>query len=132
MFIHRTRSMILRFGSWRCVFDRLALGSILFLSFFFFSGAASRVVKGRQDVPLLITGSPVEREMSEGQSHGYQIKLDAGQYAHVVVGQRGLDVVIKVFGPDGKQVAEVDRLFEGEETVDLVAEAAGSYRLEVS
>jgi len=90
--------------------------------------------EARQDdlqVQLLEWDKPIERELAGGQSHSYQLSLDAGQYANLVVDQRGIDVVIRLLGPDGKQIAEFDSesRLRGQESVSLVAEEAGSYRL---
>ena len=71
--------------------------------------------------------------MAGGQSHTYQVTLAAGEFLHVVVEQRGIDVVVALFAPDGKQVIEVDSAAgtQGHESVFLIAELAGGYRLEV-
>ncbi|MBI1762730.1 MAG: tetratricopeptide repeat protein [Acidobacteria bacterium] len=78
-------------------------------------------------------GEPVERELAGGQQHAYQITLSAGQYLNVVVEQRGIDVVVTLSGPDGKQLLEVDSPngSQGTEPVLWVAEVGGTYRLEV-
>jgi CHAT domain-containing protein len=80
-------------------------------------------------------GKPVERVLVGGESHyyAYQLVLAANQYLKLIVDQRGIDVIVKMFGPDGKQVAQVDSEYrkEGQETVEWVAEAAGTYRLDV-
>lgn len=77
--------------------------------------------------------SAITREMASVDVHAYELRLNAGQFVHVLVDQRGIDVVVRVFGPDGKQVAEVDGPsgMQGPEPVYLVAEADGSYRLEI-
>jgi pre-peptidase len=77
-------------------------------------------------------GKPVERELSGGQSHFYKINLTSGQYLHVEVEQRGIDVALALFTPDGKKIGEVDdeRATVGAETVLAIAEAAGAYRIE--
>lgn len=49
-------------------------------------------------------GEPIEREMAGGQSHAYQFTLAAGQYLYVVADQRGIDLVVVLFGPDGKKL----------------------------
>jgi len=82
---------------------------------------------------LEAAGKPIDRELRGGEAHSYEIALTAGQYLNVVVDQRGIDVVVAVIGPDGKQIMEVDTPngTQGPEPVALVAEASGSYRLNV-
>jgi CHAT domain-containing protein len=84
-----------------------------------------------KQIRLLEQGKPVERELTGGQSHSYQITLTAGQYVKLVITQRGIDVVVKLLGPDGKPIAEFnsERRMQGEEPVSWVAEEAGGYRL---
>jgi len=57
----------------------------------------------------------------------------SGQYLHVVVDQRGIDVAVALFTPDGKKISEVDseHIVEGSETVSTIAEAPGAYLIEV-
>jgi CHAT domain-containing protein/tetratricopeptide (TPR) repeat protein len=96
-------------------------------------GAATRDAAGRAQAQALEQGRAVGRALSGGETHAYQLTLDAGQFAHVVVEQRGIDVAIRVDGPDGKQTAEVDGPsgMQGPEDVYLVAEAPGTYRVEI-
>ena len=77
-------------------------------------------------------GKPVERDLSGGQSHSYEITMTPGQYLHIVVEQRGIDVAIALFTPDDKKIVEVDseRMTVGSETISAIAEAAGAYRIE--
>ncbi len=80
-------------------------------------------------------GKPIERKLAGGDSHyyAYQLTLANGQSARLVVHQKGIDVLVKLFGPDGKQIAEFDSeaTTQGQETVSWVAEVAGSYRVDV-
>src|SRR5215510_4664686 len=82
-----------------------------------------------QESISLEPGKPIERELSGGQSHPYKITMISGQYLHVVVAQRGIDVAVALFTPDGKKISEVnsDPSIEGSETVLAIAEAAGAY-----
>jgi CHAT domain-containing protein len=91
------------------------------------------IVQGEKDARPLEPGKPIERELAGGQSHAYQITLSAGQFMKVIVEQRGIDVVVGLFGPDAKQTMELDSEpgSQGQETVWQVAEVAGSYRLNV-
>jgi tetratricopeptide (TPR) repeat protein len=86
-----------------------------------------------QESDSLEPGKPVERGLSGGQSHSYKITMNSGQYLHVVVAQRGIDVAVALFTPDGKKISEVDSdsLIEGSETVSVIAEAPGAYLIEV-
>ncbi len=82
---------------------------------------------------MLNPGIQVERELVGGQSHRYQIARSAGQYLHVVVDQRGVDVIVALRGPDGAQLMEVDGMPGSLGGEELVWEAAntGAYVLEV-
>lgn len=79
-------------------------------------------------------GKPVERELKAGETHAYGIALEAGQFLDAAVNQRGVDVVVRVYAPDGSRIAEVDSPngSQGDEPVALEAKAAGTYRIEVS
>jgi CHAT domain-containing protein/Tfp pilus assembly protein PilF len=81
----------------------------------------------------LVPGQAVERELAGGQSHFYSIALQAGQYLHVIVEQRGIDVLVALAGPDGKLILEVDSPLGtiGPEPLAVIATATGDYRLEV-
>ena len=86
------------------------------------------------DSRRLEVGVPVERELAGGQSHSYEVSLTVGQYAHVIVDQKGIDVGVKLFAPDGKLISEGDSSngTQGPEPVRVIAQATGIYRLEVS
>ena len=87
-----------------------------------------------ESVPLpLEIGKPLERELTGGKNHLYQLSLSSGQYLHLIVDQRGIDVLVTLFGPDGKKLFEVDSPNgeRGPEPLYWVAESAGDYRLEV-
>jgi CHAT domain-containing protein/tetratricopeptide (TPR) repeat protein len=78
-------------------------------------------------------GKTVERALAGGQSHQYNFSLSSDQYLHLVVDQRGIDVVVTLFGPGDRKIIEVDNPngSQGPEPVVVVAEASGKYRLEV-
>jgi hypothetical protein len=98
------------------------------------STTAIRPIHDDTDVRRLEAGVQIEREMSGGQSHSYILNLISDQYAHVSIDQKGIDVLVKLFAPDGKLILEVDSPngSQGVEPVNWVAEATGIYHLEVS
>ncbi len=87
----------------------------------------------QQIASKLEKGVPIERELKGGEVHAYAITLDAGQFVKTVVDQRGIDVVVVLFAPDGKQLAEVDSPNgnQGPEPVSLFAKTIGDYRVEI-
>ena len=90
-------------------------------------------IKTEKEVLPLEPGRPVKRMLAGGQEHTYQIRLSADQFLKAVVEQDGIDAMVKLIGPDGKQITEFDseRRMRGQETVSWVAEEAGSYRVDV-
>jgi CHAT domain-containing protein/tetratricopeptide (TPR) repeat protein len=86
-----------------------------------------------QESNSLEPGKPIQRELSGGQTHSYKITMISGQYLRVVVDQRGIDVAVALFTPDGKMISEVDGepVVEGSEAVSAIAEANGAYLIEV-
>ena len=88
---------------------------------------------GGKDVQVIEPGKIIKRERMGGQQHNYQIRLSADQFFNAIVKQDGIDVMVRVFGPDGKQILEIDSegREQGQESVSLVTEARGDYRLSV-
>jgi CHAT domain-containing protein/tetratricopeptide (TPR) repeat protein len=78
-------------------------------------------------------GKAVERELPIGEKHCFSFTLTAGQFVQAVVEQRGIDVVVRIFGQDGEQLASVDRLNgrHSPETASLIAPGSGDYRLQI-
>lgn len=87
-----------------------------------------------QQIRQLAPGKPMVRDLSGAESHSYQMMLSAGQYARVLVDQRGIDVVIKLIGPNGKLIKEfdADSRVDGQEIASWVADKNGAYRLDLS
>ncbi len=96
---------------------------------------------------LLIAGSPslihgqhvlapdgvLERDIRGGESHDYQIALREGQYACLIIEQRGVDVAIRLDGFEGNINISIDAEYraQGDEKVEIVARASGLYRMSV-
>ncbi|MEA2206049.1 MAG: hypothetical protein QOE77_2825 [Blastocatellia bacterium] len=84
------------------------------------------------EVRGLSMGLPVEQQLSGGEAHSYRVSLRAGQYLRVVVVQKGIDVVVSLFGPDETKLSVVDNdTTMGSESIVVIADAPGDYRVEV-
>src|SRR5262249_52148326 len=79
-------------------------------------------------------GKAIERAMSAGQVHSYTISLEKDQFLQLAVEQHGVDVVVRVFLPDGKLLRQFDSPTgtEGTEYAEVISETAGTYRVEVA
>ena len=86
-----------------------------------------------QDLASLPLLAPVERELKGGETNAYRVRLTAGQFLHAEVEQKGIDVVVVLFRPDGKQLRESDSPNDtwGPEPIMLIASETGDYRVEV-
>ena len=81
----------------------------------------------------LVKGDIVERELAGGEVHFYQLNAAAGQFLHVVVDQKGIDVVVRLLDPADKQIIEVDgpNGAQGPETIYALIPQSGNYRLAI-
>jgi ketosteroid isomerase-like protein len=77
--------------------------------------------------------TPVRRSIAPGETHDYTFTAQPDQRLHVSVDQLGIDVVVHLYGPDGKKLAEVDGPTgaAGVEHVFAVTQEAGTYRVSV-
>lgn len=75
----------------------------------------------------------ITRELASGESHAYELPLEADQFVRVVVDQQGIDVAVELYSPDGDLILNIDSPIgrAGPENVVAVAQAAGTYRVEV-
>ena len=82
----------------------------------------------------LQVGSTVERTLASDQKHSFTINLEADQFLQLVVDQHGIDVIVRVFSPEGKSLGEFDSPngTEGPEDVSLISVTTGVYRIEVA
>lgn len=101
-----------------------AKGTLLFIQ---------QPVKGQTEVLELKIDQPILRELSGGETHTYRITLNVKQYLKVVVEQKGIDVFVILFGPEGQKLTEADSPIgsQGPEPVALIADVPGEYRLAV-
>jgi CHAT domain-containing protein/Tfp pilus assembly protein PilF len=96
------------------------------------AGARCAAQSSQESISLEL-GKPIERELSGGQSHSYKITMISGQYLHVEAKQKGIDVAMSLFTPDGKKIVEVDSddSLDESESISAISETAGAYLIEV-
>ncbi len=93
----------------------------------------SAPVRAQVAPQTLQPGKPLESELAAGRTDAYLVRLSANQIAHVVVEQKGVDLVLSVLAPDGTPLFSVDSPNgpRGDESAAVAARQAGTYRLEV-
>lgn len=104
----------------------------LFLLLFCFITSASAQLKNNQ--PSLAPGKNISAEIAPGEIHNYSVDLKKDQYAFFRLMQKGVDVQISTYGPDGKTIETIDSPNgkNGYETFSLRSNDKGTFRIEVS
>jgi CHAT domain-containing protein/tetratricopeptide (TPR) repeat protein len=97
------------------------------------SSAAQSVQPAGPEATLLPADHAIERQVAHGERHRYRLAVGAGEYVHLIVEQRGIDVVAQVLGPDGAMRAEFQDAItsDGREDIEVVADAAGTYTFSI-
>ncbi len=75
--------------------------------------------------PVLEKGVVQEREIQAGEIHEFRIAVQRGDYARVTVDQDGVDVMVRLVGPAGEEIATSDGV-GGRKEGELVSWIAGS------
>ena len=91
------------------------------------------VIAAAQDQTLQL-GTTIDRQLASGQSHTFTVILEENTYIEFVVEQRGIDVLLIVANPEGKELSRHDTPngAQGPEIVAFVAATAGTYRITVA
>src|SRR5215467_7927040 len=63
-----------------------------------------QVAPAQSEIATLELNHPIQRSIAAGEAQSYSLNLAQGQYAYVTVDQRGTDVVVSVFAPDGTKL----------------------------
>lgn len=80
-----------------------------------------------QTIAPLELNKPVEREITSGQTHTYEIKAEKDKFISIIVDQKGADVAVKLAS------LEIDNpnIKRGVEQIFFIAPATGNLRLEI-
>lgn len=84
-------------------------------------------------VSQLHISKPVQQPLAPKEVHSYVLRLEEGQYVHLIAEQFGVDVELRLLDPAGSLVVRRDSLTEarGEEAVHAVASVSGDFSVEV-
>lgn len=96
--------------------------------------AAGQAKPGNDRVITLTPGATTERKLEGGEAHLYRIMLASNQYLHIIVDQRGIDVALTLFSPEGKLEVKADsqeNSSDGQESIRTITNIQGYYQLEV-
>lgn len=79
-------------------------------------------------------GETKSNTLNAGERHSYEIKLKAGYLLAAEVMQDGIDLMVRVYAPNGEILAQVDSPNgrQGPEPVHFTSKQAGIYRLDVA
>lgn len=99
-----------------------------------FAGSVNVATRVRSNqVSRLAAGVPVERDIKGGDVHLFEVSLEAGQYARLVVRRRGVDLLVTVAAPGGRNTTTYENPAGPESPLGLsiIAGAAGTHTVEV-
>ena len=86
-----------------------------------------------KEIRTLEQGKPLEDKISGSDVHTYRISLSKGYFLRAVVEQWGIGLVVKIFRPDGRALAEISGQNGKYEPIIVETEAktSGDYRLDI-
>lgn len=87
-----------------------------------------------QDATSLVLNQAVEREIKGGEKQVFMVQIGTNQTAKVEIEQKGIDVSLSAFKPDGEKFIESESPsgLLGKDSILVTAAADGAYKIEVS
>ena len=78
-------------------------------------------------------GKSITGEIRSGAKETYSLDIPSGKTVGVQVNQKGVDLIVRAFAPDGTKLAGVDAPIGayGAETLWFITTAAGKYKIEL-
>src|SRR5499426_2462201 len=110
---------------------RIVFGSLVSIVFLTICSSISVQSQDDNSAPALELGKAIERELASGERHDYRITLAAGEFARIVVEQRGIDVTVSLLAANGEKVAE--RVLNGRYGrmyLSILPQTTANYRIE--
>ena len=90
-------------------------------------------IAGQTAIRSLEQGAAVKKTLSGTQTDSYTVTVAKDQFVQLTVEQTHIDVVVRVFLPDGTLLREFDSPTgnEGVEFVEFVGDSSGNYRVDI-
>ena len=87
----------------------------------------------QSEAAVLTAGKQLERELKGGETQDFVVKFKQGEFLHVDVEQRGIDVAVTLLAPDGKNLLTIDSPNDqyGPELIVWEAAVSGDHKLQV-
>src|SRR5271169_1688353 len=101
---------------------------VLFIAFFVVAVWSRATLAGEPELKL---GQVRESSLSAGQTQSFMVSLGDGDFVQIRVNPCGLVLVVRTYDPSGKPFRGAE-LRPQEDKLNFVAEASGSYRVEVA
>ena len=81
----------------------------------------------------LAAGARREGALAAGQTHAFEVRLEAGDFLNAVASPQGIDVGLRLIGPDGRELLSVDLVEDpsSPEQIQAIVDSPGRYRIEV-
>ncbi len=105
----------------------------LAFSLFIFPFVPSILAQNSDQIKTLELDKTIERELIGGQKNDFEINLGSKQYAKLIVGQRGIDVVVRLLDTAESVIVEYDAepRITGDELIELISNNNGNIHLTV-
>src|SRR6478735_10933785 len=96
--------------------------------------AAASAAQAPREAQSLSPGLLLDGTLRGGEGRAFVIDLDAGDFLHIVVEQRGADVGVRLTGPDGTELTSIDspNSTDGPEPLVWISSSTGTYRIDVT
>ena len=95
---------------------------------------SARVAANQPGTPHLDSDRAIERRIGHGEEHHYLLTVAAGELVHVILEQKGIDVIARVEDSDHVEIDTVQQeiMPDGEERIDVAADTTRTYTLSVA
>lgn len=110
------------------------LRSVLFsLTVFLCLSAPSAFAQANATAASLAPDARISREIKGGEKQHFGFPMEEGTAASLLVEQEGIDIAVRVLGPDGKPLveADLDVRRNGTEKLDFVSAAKQTWTIEI-